>query len=158
MSARDLNREILSQLFIHYREDPGVNHDISSLCAGAGSDAVMVSNGLRLEGLIKDEVYVQNGKVQCAISMKGIANIDPAFVENKINEVLQGMGEVNSIANVMNILKLEARDFQFGFDLANEMQNRDLVKLLYAFQPGKVVSVEMTLEGVKRKLTVRGKQ
>ncbi len=151
MAANELTRAILSHLWTSYREDPGASFDISPLCKKAGSDPVMVSNGLRLEGLIKDEVLIEEGGVLCAISIAGVKLIDARYVEDRIRDVLMGMGEANSISNVFDILKLDARQFQFAFDLANEMQNRDLVKLLYAFQPGKVVNVEMTLEGVRSK-------
>ena len=47
--------------------------------------------------------------------------------------------------NVMDVLGLEADRFQLAFDIALEMENRNLVKLLYSnFQAGKVV-VEFTL-------------
>src|SRR5689334_13897884 len=151
MSGVDVSKSVLEELWSYYQADSNNFYDISPVCAIHGSDPLMVSSGLRLEGLIKDDVHVSNGKVLCAISMKGIAEIDSQFVETSIDRVLAGMGGVNSISNVMNILKLETKDFQFGFDLANEMQNRNLVKLLYAFQPGKIVNVEMTLEGVRRK-------
>lgn len=151
MLPKDLNGRILVALWAAYRDDPAASIDIAPLCVAEESDPSLVSNGLRLNGLIKDDVVVEGGKAHCAITMKGIAVLDPGFVEARIDQVLAGMGEVNSIANVMSILKLEAKDFQFAFDLANEMQNRDLVKLLYAFQPGRVVSVEMTLQGVRRK-------
>ena len=111
----------------------------------------MVSNGMRLEGLIKDDVVADGREVRCSIAMKGIIGLDSQYVERLIDRVLAGMGGVNSISNVMEILQLESKDFQLAFDLANEMQNRDLVKLLYAFQPGNKVNVEMTLEGVRRK-------
>jgi hypothetical protein len=151
VSGLDVVRAVLDELWSLYKVDSNVLYDISPVCALHGSDPVMVSSGLRLEGLIKDEEVVVNGKVLCAISIKGIARIDSQFVETNIAAILRGIAGVNNISNVMAILKLESKDFQFAFDLANEMQNRDLVKLLYAFQPGKIVNVEMTLEGVRQK-------
>ena len=149
--AVDIIRAVLTELWSRYQVGPNNAYDIAAICQQYGSDPVLVSSGLRLEGLITDDVIISDGKVLCAISMKGIASIDSKFVEANIDKVLSGMGGVNSISNVMSILKLDEKDFQFGFDLANEMQNRNLVKLLYAFQPGRIVNVEMTLEGVRRK-------
>jgi hypothetical protein len=154
VSGLDVVRAVLDELWSLYKVDSNVLYDISPVCALHGSDAVMVSSGLRLEGLIKDEEAVVNGKVLCAISIKGIARIDSQFVESSIAAILRGIAGVNSISNVMGILKLGSKDFQFAFDLANEMQNRNLVKLLYAFQPGKIVNVEMTLEGARQKAVV----
>jgi hypothetical protein len=151
MSGVDVARAVLDELWSLYKVDSNVLYDIYPVCALHGSDAVMVSTGLRLEGLIKDEEAVVNGKVLCSISIKGIARIDSQFIETRIAAVLQAMAGVNSISNVMDILNLDANDYQFAFDLANEMQNRNLVKLLYAFQHGKIVNVEMTLHGVRQK-------
>ena len=151
MSNKDIVKDVLSWLLENYRIDSNGNYDIAPLCRNHGSDPLLFSNNLRLEGLIKDEVLAGDGQVCCSISMKGIGLIEPDFVESMIDKVLAGMLGVNSINNLMGILKLEQKDFQLAFDLANEMQNRDLVKLLYAFQPGRMVNVEMTLEGVRRK-------
>lgn len=47
----------------------------------------------------------------------------------------------------MEILGYSHADFQKGFDIAIEMQNRDLVKLLYSnFNQNKII-VEFTLLG-----------
>jgi len=139
-------------LWDEYRKDSTRFYDIGPMCSQYHSDPVMVSNGMRLEGLIKDDVQADGREVCCSIAMKGIISLDSQFVERLIDRVLAGMGAVNSIGNVMEILQLVSKDFQLAFDLANEMQNRDLVKLLYAFQPGNKVNVEMTLEGVRRRI------
>lgn len=63
-------------------------------------------------------------------------------IEEEIKQFLKSAGEAGTIWNVVDILK--NNDHQFCFDLAIEMQNRDLVKLLYSLYPTKVM-VEMTL-------------
>jgi hypothetical protein len=47
----------------------------------------------------------------------------------------------------MEILGLDQSNFQQGFDIANEMQNRDLVKLLYSNVNLNKIIVEFTLLG-----------
>jgi len=151
MADQRMSMEVLDYLWRAYQENPNLAHDISPVCAKNLLDPVAASRELRLEGLIKDDVTIEGSEVRCAVSMKGVISLDKQFVEEKIDGVLSGLREVNSIGNVMEILNLGAKDFQLAFDLANEMQNRDLVKLLYAFQPGNKVNVEMTLEGVRRR-------
>jgi len=68
--------------------------------------------------------------------------------EEKIRQILAGTGEADTIWNVVDILKAKPEEFQECFDLANEMQNRDLVKLLYSLYPKKVM-IEMTLLGAR---------
>jgi len=151
MPDQTISTEVLDYLWKEYQKNSNLAYDISPLCVRRQTDPALVSNELRQEGLIKDDIILAGGQVCCSISMKGVIRCDEQLVEAKIDGVLLGLREVNSIGNVTDILNLGAKDFQLAFDLANEMQNRDLVKLLYAFQPGNKVSVEMTLEGVRRR-------
>ncbi len=65
----------------------------------------------------------------------------------EIQKVVKGIGDQGATGNVMEILELASSAFQQGFDLAVEMQNRDLVKLLYSnFNQNKII-VEFTLLG-----------
>jgi len=68
-------------------------------------------------------------------------------IETEILKVIKGVGEKGTTGNVLEILGYERADFQKGFDIANEMQNRDLVKMLYSnFNMNKII-VEFTLLG-----------
>ena len=66
----------------------------------------------------------------------------------EISKVIKGIGDQGTATgNVMEILGLSTVSFQQGFDLAVDMQNRDLVKLLYSnFNQNKII-VEFTLLG-----------
>jgi hypothetical protein len=67
--------------------------------------------------------------------------------EAEIKKVIKGTGNNGTTGNVMEILGYDSHDFQKGFDIALEMQNRDLVKLLYSnFNQNKII-VEFTLLG-----------
>lgn len=69
------------------------------------------------------------------------------IMDSEISEIIQGIGAIGTTGNVMEILGYPQADFQKGFDLAIEMQNRDLVKLLYSnFNQNKII-VEFTLLG-----------
>jgi hypothetical protein len=68
-------------------------------------------------------------------------------MESEILRIIKGIGDSGTSGNVMDILGLDQSNFQRGFDIANEMQNRDLVKLLYSnFNLNKII-VEFTLLG-----------
>ncbi|MFZ2905079.1 MAG: hypothetical protein WAZ98_02635 [Cyclobacteriaceae bacterium] len=68
-------------------------------------------------------------------------------IEAKINNVIAGIGSAGRMGNVMEVLGYTQKDFQTGFDLANEMQNRDLVKMLYSNYNQNKIVVEFTLLG-----------
>lgn len=66
--------------------------------------------------------------------------------EELINEVIKNIGS-RGFGNVMEALAWSQENFQNGFDLANNMQNMGLVKLLYSnFNQNKIV-IEFTLLG-----------
>ena len=54
-------------------------------------------------------------------------------IEAQIQKVIEGIGDdTGTSGNVMEILGFSSVNFQHGFDVANEIQNRDLVKLFYS--------------------------
>ena len=62
-------------------------------------------------------------------------------------DVLKHLIKAGGTGNVMEFLKYDACDFQKGFDVANDMQNLDYVKLLYSNFTKNLVVVEITLLG-----------
>lgn len=137
----DKETEVLTFLFNSSQKDSNRFYDIKPI---AGKDALMLANKLSKSGLIKDEIQGDVTAVMCAISLDGIRSIAPSFIEEKTKEVLRSTGEAGTIWNVVEILKEKPEGYQFCFDLANDMQNKDLVKLLYSLYPSKVM-IEMTL-------------
>lgn len=67
--------------------------------------------------------------------------------EKEITTVLQSRRPDTDMLNIIEVLGYSADRFQQAFDIALEMDNRSLVKLLYSnFTTGKVI-VEFTLLG-----------
>ena len=62
-------------------------------------------------------------------------------------DILKPLVKAGGTGNVMEFLRLDASAFQQGFDIANEMQNLDYVKLLYSNFNKNLVVVEITLLG-----------
>lgn len=84
--------------------------------------------------------------IQHVRRMKGTSNFIHQM-EREILRIIKGIGDNGTSGNVMEILGLDQSNFQRGFDIANEMQNRDMVKLLYSnFNINKII-VEFTLLG-----------
>ncbi len=61
--------------------------------------------------------------------------------------IIQSLAKAGGTGNVMEFLNFSSADFDKGFSIANEMQNKDLVKLLYSNFSKNTVVVEITLEG-----------
>ena len=70
--------------------------------------------------------------------------------DREISALLQSRRSETDMLNVMEALGYTQDQFQRAFDIALEMDNRNLVKLLYSnFNAGKVI-VEFTLLGKKQ--------
>jgi hypothetical protein len=61
--------------------------------------------------------------------------------------IIQNLSQAGGTGNVMEFLDYTVSDFDRGFTIANEMQNKDLVKLLYSNFNKNMVVVEITLVG-----------
>lgn len=135
---------MLKQLAECYKEDSNKLYNVMSW--GEVNTREEATKLLRA-GLLR-ELEIDGDVVRAAISIQGLERVDPKFVSTKMFDLLSQTGDADTIWNVVELLGAKEPDFQFCFDLANELQNRDLVKLLYAFYPTKVM-VEMTLKGVE---------
>ena len=62
-------------------------------------------------------------------------------------DVLKHLMKAGGTGNIMEFSKYDSSEFQKGFDLANDMQNLDYVKLLYSNFNKNLVVVELTLLG-----------
>lgn len=70
--------------------------------------------------------------------------------QDRIQLVLEASLQKDGTGNVMEALNWDATRFDQGFALANEMQNLDLVKLLYSNFNKNLIVVELTLIGVSK--------
>jgi hypothetical protein len=61
--------------------------------------------------------------------------------------IIQHLAKTGGTGNVMEFLNFSLADFEKGFSIANEMQNKDLVKLLYSNFNKNLIVVETTLLG-----------
>jgi hypothetical protein len=61
--------------------------------------------------------------------------------------VLKGLVAREGTGNVMEFLQLPSGRFDEGFAIANNMQNKDYVKLLYSNFNKNLIVVEITLVG-----------
>lgn len=152
MDIEKAGKETLVYLLAAYQEEAGRSYNIGPIAVRNDVNPLQLANYLKGHNFIKTDVQASpdEDSLMASISVKGIMEVDPDFVETRIQHALKGLKSAESIGNVMAILELKPAAFQMAFDLAIEMQNRDLVKLLYA-QFDRVVSVEMTLQGMRMK-------
>jgi hypothetical protein len=90
---------------------------------------------------VRDSNYNASGRAYQNIYM----DVNRIKIEEEISSVLQSRRTDTDMLNVMEALGYSSDKFQHAFDVALEMDRRNLVKLLYSnFNAGKVI-VEFTL-------------
>lgn len=65
-------------------------------------------------------------------------------------QVLKALAAAGGTGNVMECVSGRVSGFQEGFEIANTLQNLDLVKLLYSNFNKNLIVVELTLPGRKQ--------
>ncbi len=70
--------------------------------------------------------------------------------DDKYYQVVKWAEQQGGTGNVMESLAWDAERFEEGFVLANDLQNRDWVKLLYSNYNKNLIVVELTLVGLSK--------
>jgi hypothetical protein len=70
--------------------------------------------------------------------------------DSTIDKIMLGVGNAGGTGNVMEYLGYSQESFEEAFMIANDIQNMDLVKLLYSNYNLSKVIVEFTLLGKAR--------
>lgn len=64
--------------------------------------------------------------------------------------IIQNLAKAGGTGNVMAILNFNSEYFDHGFSIAVEMQNKDLIKLLYSNYNKNLIAIELTLVGYQK--------
>ena len=68
-------------------------------------------------------------------------------IQTEILAHLVGLGREGGMSNVMVLVKNQMPEYQKAFDIANEMQNLDWIKIIYCSPQTNIINVELTLKG-----------
>ena len=67
--------------------------------------------------------------------------------QTEILSNLVGLGREGGMCNVIAIVKNQTSEYQMAFNIANEMQNLDWIKIIYCSFQANIINVELTLKG-----------
>jgi hypothetical protein len=144
MSVQDAKREVLTYLFECYEKDDSL-YSITEIAQKHNIDQHELGKYLVERGLVKNQQYRPTAFI-CQITLDGIEEINPGYVREKMDEVIQALGESGSRGEVMEILGYEPKDYQKAFDLVKYMEARSLLKATQYFGGGSIVT-ELSLDG-----------
>lgn len=144
MNLQQLTTEILEHLFQGYLEHGGTPiFDVTQIITENGYDYNEVGNYLVKSGLVKNQRFNATG-FSASINMSGIMKVHPEFIQEKKEKLISTLGVMgNPSSDILEILDLEPKDYQIGFDLAKLFESLRLIEVRF----GPTISVKLSLEG-----------
>lgn len=145
MNVKDATKEVLTFLFEGYENDNSL-YAISEIAIKHKIDQHELGRYLAEHGWIKNQQYRPKEFI-CQITLRGIEEIDSHYVRNKMDQVIQTLGESNTRMNIVEILGYEPKDYQKAFDLVKFLELKRLIKDTRYFGSGNQIWAELSLEG-----------
>jgi hypothetical protein len=136
----------LRYLFKEYLKAPSVPYTINSVTDQYKADAVKVSHYLLEQKWIRERWVHQNQLVTCRITVSGIEEIDPSFIDFKLKRLATGLISSGGIKSLADIFDSELNEYAIALDLVYQLQKLGLVLMLH--RNGSIV-IELTGEGWK---------
>jgi hypothetical protein len=140
-----LKTEILQSLFEGYVEYGGSSiFSINEIADRYNEDPYEVGKYLMDNGWVKFQQFLPDG-FSCAISLQGIAEIAPEYLDEKISRVAAAIMESGGDwQEIMETLEFEPKDFQRAHDLGKLMEATSLFEVQFRAQE---VYAKLTLQG-----------
>jgi hypothetical protein len=140
------SKEILRYLFAGYLKAPAVVYSISAIIQKHQVDPVAISDHLLDNGLIRERWVHQGNDVSCRISIKGIEEIDPVYVREKLRQLIGGLGESGGSKELLEILTFKLEEYSIAVDLVKQLELLGFIRVRH---PKDQIVVELTEEGWK---------
>ena len=140
-------KDTLRYLFSAYLKAPAVPYSIAAIIHKHNANSIEVSNFLFDNGFIRERWIYQGGDdVSCRITIKGIEEIDPSYVREKLKQLIGGLGESGGSKELLEILTFKLDEYSIAVDLVKQLELLGFVKVRH---PKDQIIVELTEEGWK---------
>jgi len=122
-------RQTLRYLFSEYKKGPNVIYPINAIAKKYGVDPVALSEYMADQQWIR-ECWVYSGNVvACRITISGIEEVDPVYVQDKVEQIIGGLADAGSSKALLEILEFKISEFTIASDLVNQLQSLGLVQI-----------------------------
>jgi hypothetical protein len=144
MNSIDTKQAVLKGLFENYQKNPTAFFDATQIIRDQSYDPHEFGRDLISLGLVKNARFLPN-RFQCKISLKGIEEIAPDYLEkNKLN-VISSLGLLGGKYSLMEILEYESGDFQKAVDISQYLENKKMI--LQSVKTIDDIMIELSIEG-----------
>src|SRR5687768_2627198 len=117
MSFERSARQILKYLFAEYLKGPSVIYTITDIAKKHHVDAVELSDYLLANGWIRERWVYPGNQVSCKITIKGIEEIAPAYVRERLRQMIGGLGESGGSKALIEVLEHKLSEYSIALDM-----------------------------------------
>lgn len=110
------------------------------------ANAVEVSDYLLKNSWVRERWVYEGDIVGCRITIKGIEEVDPVYVREKLRQVIGGLGDAGGTKELMEILAYKIEEYSIALDIVKQLETLGFVKIRH---PKSSIVVELTEEGKK---------
>jgi hypothetical protein len=136
----------LRYLFQEYLKSPSVLYTINIITESYKADASDVSNFLVEKKWIRERWVYQNNLVACRITVGGIEEINPSFIQHKLKQLIDGLVGFGGRRSLMQIFQNKIQEYVIALDIVFELEKLGLVRMIHE---GGSIDVELTEAGWK---------
>lgn len=137
-------REILHYLFAEYIKGPAVNYTINGIAKKLRVDVMDITDYMLEKGWIRERWIYSSDAVGCKITIRGIEQVESAWVRERLRQVIGGLGEAGGSKDLVEILQYKIEEYSIALDIVRQLENLGLIVIKH---PRDSIVIELTEEG-----------
>jgi hypothetical protein len=141
-----VSKAVLRHLFQKYLEAPSVVYAINRVTDLSKSDPVEISNYMMEKNWVREVWVHQNNIVTCRITVHGIEEINPSFIQTKVKNLVTELIHGGGQKSLAEIFQHKIQEYAIALDIVYQLEKLGLITI----SPVKgVIHIELTEAGWK---------
>lgn len=135
-------KDALRFLFNEYLKAPAAIHPINGVAKKYKVDPDELGGHLVTHGWVRD--LYSGTTVACRITIKGIEEIDPIYVREKLKQVIGGLGEAGGSKELIEVLSFKLEEYSVAMDIVRQLEQLGLIEIRH---PKDSIVIHLTEKG-----------
>jgi hypothetical protein len=137
-------KESLRFLFSKYLKGPTALYEFNSIAKRFRVNPVELSDYMLDKGWIRERWVYSGDVVAGKITIKGIEEIDPIYVRDKLSQIIGGLGEAGGAKPLIEILENKVSEYSIAMDMVRQLEH---LKLIEVRHPKDTIVIQLTEDG-----------
>lgn len=122
-------RAILRYLFQEYVKGPNVAYAINAVAVLHNVDPVAISEYLLEKNWIRERWIFQDNLVSCRITVAGIEEVAPAFIRNKLRQIIGSLLDSGGAMDLGEIFQNKINEYATNLDIVIQLEKLAMVRM-----------------------------